>query len=158
MQLTRGADYAVRVMVQLALPESDARLSLPQLSQVTDAPESFLSKVLQSLARAGLISSRRGQTGGFRITQRGHESSMREVIEAVDGPICLNLCLVHGRSCARKRHCPAHPVWARAQQAMLDVLSGITVAQMADRAQPSTTAHPPIAISGIHPFPRSVTR
>jgi Rrf2 family protein len=145
-------------MIQLALPESDARLSLPELAQATEAPESFLSKVLQSLVRAGLISSRRGQAGGFRITPRGRETTMREVIEAVDGPICLNVCLVHGRSCARKTHCPAHPVWARAQQALFDVLSGITVAQMADRTQTSTTAHRPVAISMIHAHPQSAAR
>jgi len=141
MQVTRGADYAVRVMVQLALSESDRRFSLPELAEVTDAPESFLSKVLQSLARAGLITSRRGQAGGFRITQRGRESSMREVIEAVDGPICLNVCLAHGRSCARKTRCPAHPVWARAQRALFEVLSGVTVARLASQTSGRGLAH-----------------
>ena len=48
---------------------------------------------------------------------------MREVIEAVDGAICLNVCLIPGRSCSRKAHCPAHPVWIEAQQAMMEVLS-----------------------------------
>ncbi len=158
MQLTRGADYAVRVMIQLALPESDGRLSLPELARATEAPESFLSKVLQSLVRAGLISSRRGQAGGFRITPGGRETTMREVIEAVDGPICLNVCLVHGRSCARKTHCPAHPVWVRAQQALFAVLSGMTVEQMANQTQASTSAHRPIAISTIHPHPKSAAR
>ena len=158
MQLTRGADYGVRVMIQLALPDSDVRLSLPALAQATDAPESFLSKVLQSLARAGLISSRRGQAGGFRITQRGRESSMREVIEAVDGPICLNVCLVHGRSCARKGHCPAHPVWAQAQQAMLDVLSHATVAGLASQALQITRIHIPNPALPGHPAPRPAQR
>jgi len=151
MQLTRGADYAVRVMIQLASPESDGRLSLPGLAAATDAPESFLSKVLQSLARAGLITSRRGQAGGFRITPRGRDSSMREVIEAVDGPICLNVCLAHGPSCTRKAQCPAHPVWARAQRALFDVLSSVTVATMAAQAQAPGRANAPAAIPGLHP-------
>lgn len=151
MQLTRGADYAVRVMVHLALPEGDGLLSLPWLAAATDAPESFLSKVLQSLARAGLITSRRGQAGGFRITQRGRDSSMREVIEAVDGTICLNVCLAHGPSCTRKAHCPAHPVWARAQKAMFDVLSSVTVAAMAAQVQAPSRANVPTAIPGLHP-------
>jgi Rrf2 family protein len=155
MQLTRGADYAVRVMIQLALPEGDVRLSLPELAEATEAPESFLSKVLQCLARAELISSRRGQGGGFRITQRGRDSSMREVIEAIDGPICLNVCLIHGRSCARKVRCPAHPVWQRAQQAMFDVLSGVTVAEMAEQNQPVATAHRPVNISSVDSFRKS---
>lgn len=131
MQLTRAADYGVRVMIQLSATAGNGRVSLPDLARATATPESFLSKVLQSLARAGLISSRRGQLGGFLITPRGAAASMREVIEAVDGVICLNVCLIPGRSCSRKAHCPAHPVWIEAQQAMMEVLSRATIASLA---------------------------
>ena len=131
MQLTRAADYGVRVMIQLTALKGNGRVSLPELARATGAPESFLSKVLQSLARAGLISSRRGQLGGFHISQRGAAASMREVIEAIDGAICLNVCLIPGRSCSRKARCPAHPVWIEAQQAMMEVLSGATIASLA---------------------------
>src|SRR5579871_4653813 len=86
MQLTRAADYAVRVMVQLAASPVEQRVLLPDLAAATDAPESFLSKVLQTLAHAGLIDSKRGHTGGFFISNRGRRASMREVIEAIDGP------------------------------------------------------------------------
>jgi Rrf2 family protein len=131
MQLTRAADYGVRVMIQLSALKGNGRVSLPELARATGAPESFLSKVLQCLARAGLISSRRGQTGGFHISPRGAAASMREVIEAIDGAICLNLCLIPGRSCPRKAYCPAHPVWIEAQQAMMEVLSRATIASLA---------------------------
>jgi Rrf2 family protein len=134
MQLTRAADYAVRVMIQLAVPAPNGRVSLPSLAKATGAPESFLSKILQSLARARLISSQRGQAGGFRISPRGRAASMLDVIEAIDGAICLNACMVTGRSCTRKTRCPAHPVWVEAQQAMLDVLSNTNVAAMAAQA------------------------
>jgi len=131
MQLTRAADYGVRVMVSLAAQPVDARVLLPALAEATEAPESFLSKVLQALTRAGFISSRRGQAGGFAILERGKQASMREVIEAIDGPLCLNVCLMKGRSCARKAWCPAHPVWVQAQEAMLRVLGGARIAEMA---------------------------
>lgn len=134
MQLTRAADYAVRVMIQLAAPQADGRVSLPELAEAAGAPESFLSKVMQALARAGLIISRRGQAGGFQISPRGRAASMREVIEAIDGAIHLNICLISGKSCCRKATCPAHPVWAQAQQAMLEVLSNASIAAMAAKA------------------------
>ena len=137
MQLTRAADYGVRVMIHLAGPPTQERISLPALAEAADAPESFLSKVLQALSRAGLISSRRGQSGGFQISPRGRAASMLEVIEAIDGPICLNVCLVSGRSCLRKAHCPAHPVWAQAQTAMLHVLSEARIVELAREKQPS---------------------
>ena len=150
MQLTRAADYAVRVMIQLASLPSEGRVSLPSLARATGAPESFLSKVLQTLARAGLISSQRGQSGGFRITPRGRWASMREVIEAIDGMICLNICLMHGRSCPRKARCPAHPVWVRAQQAMLQVLSNASIAALATQASPARPGHQTGAAHAFH--------
>jgi Rrf2 family protein len=158
MQLTRAADYAVRVMIQLAVLPNDGRVSLPSLARATGAPESFLSKVLQTLARAGIISSRRGQAGGFRITPRGRQASMREVIEAIDGVICLNVCLMHGRSCPRKARCPAHPIWVRAQQAMLQVLSNASIAAMATQASPARPGHQIGGARALHIPARAVRR
>jgi Rrf2 family protein len=121
-------------MVHLATLPARERVLLPVLAEATGAPESFLSKVLQALSRAKLISSRRGQSGGFEILERGRKASMREVIEAIDGPLCLNVCLITGASCSRKAWCPAHPVWVDAQRAMLDVLSDAVIADLASKA------------------------
>jgi Rrf2 family protein len=131
MQLTRAADYGVRVMIHLASLPDHQRARLPALACATAAPQSFLSKVLQGLCRAGLIASRRGQSGGFEILLPGRRASISAVIEAVDGPICLNLCMNPEADCQRKPFCPAHPVWARAQEAMLKVLNEATVAELA---------------------------
>jgi DNA-binding IscR family transcriptional regulator len=81
-----------------------------------------------------MIDSRRGQSGGFEILDRGRQSSMREVIEAIDGPIYINLCLISGASCDRKSYCPAHPFWTKAQEAMLSVLNGAIIADLAAQA------------------------
>ncbi|HWE86110.1 MAG TPA: Rrf2 family transcriptional regulator [Terracidiphilus sp.] len=132
MQLTRAADYAVRVMVFLAEQQPNARVCLAELARGTGAPESFLSKVMQALARGALITSQRGHAGGFSIAPRGLAASVREVIEAVDGPIRLNVCLGSNTACARQSWCPAHPVWSRAQEAMLKVLDGARVADLGE--------------------------
>ena len=132
MQLTRAADYGVRVMIQLVALADNGRISLPELARATGAPQSFLSKVLQALTRYGLISSQRGQAGGFHITQRGGAASMLDVVQAIDGPVCLNVCLSPGRSCSRKARCPAYPVWIEAQQAMLSVLAGTSIVSLAN--------------------------
>jgi Rrf2 family protein len=133
MQLTRAADYAVRAMVHLATQPAHERALLPALAAATGAPESFLSKVLQALSRAKLIASRRGQSGGSEILPKGRRASMREVIEAIDGPLYLNVCLISERACRRAKSCPAHPVWVRAQEAMLEVLSGAVVEELASK-------------------------
>jgi len=147
MQLTRAADYAVRVMIYLATLPEEQRALLPDLARLTEAPASFLSKVLQSLAHAELIASRRGKAGGFAILPRGRQATMRQVIESIDGPICLNVCLNGGKDCDRKSTCPAHPVWARAQRAMLEVLMSVTVSAMAAKAAPAPASALPIATS-----------
>ena len=131
MQLTRAADYGVRAMIHLATLPTEERALLPALARATSAPASFLSKVLQALCRAEFVASRRGQAGGFEILPAGREASIRAVIEAIDGPIRLNLCVAPGDSCGRKSFCPAHPVWAKAQDAMMEVLNSSTVADLA---------------------------
>lgn len=141
MQLTRAADYGVRVMVHLAAQPEDARISLTSLASATGAPESFLSKVMQSLTKSGLVGSQRGHAGGFAIAPRGQRASMREVVEAVDGPIRLNVCLGSGTACARKHWCPAHPVWLRAQEAMLAVLESARVTELAHENRLLALAH-----------------
>lgn len=150
MQLTRAADYGVRVMVYLAGQEPHARISLVTLAKATGAPESFLSKVMQALTRGALIASQRGHAGGFMIAPRGRQASMREVIEAVDGPIQLNVCLGSDRLCARQGWCPVHPVWVKAQRAMLDVLESARIEDLAAGAREWPQAGPFEHPSPIH--------
>jgi Rrf2 family protein len=134
MQLTRAADYAVRVMVHLAgLPEG-TRVSRGDLSIAADCPEQFLAKVLQSLTRAGLVVSHRGNTGGFELDEQRRSASILEVIEAIEGPIRLNLCLTSDHACNRQGWCPAHTVWGDAQEAMIAVLRAANIDVLARRA------------------------
>ncbi len=142
MQLTRAADYAVRVMVHLATLPNKERVLLTALAAATGTPKSFLSKILQALAHAQMISSVRGQKGGFTLLSRGRRASMREVIEAIEGPIYLNVCVKSGKSCARNSWCPAQPYWAKAQEAMLAVLDSTVIAEMAAQASAPSAAAP----------------
>src|SRR6516225_30597 len=114
MQLTRAADYAVRVMVHLAGLPQGTRVSRSDLSAAVECPEQFLSKVLQNLTRAGMVVSHRGNTGGFELEEGHRAASLLQVVEAIEGPIRLNLCLTSDRGCSRQGWCPAHPVWMEA--------------------------------------------
>jgi Rrf2 family protein len=144
MQLTRAADYAVRVMIHLAGLPPSTRVSRSDLSAAAECPEQFLSKVLQHLTRSGLMISHRGNTGGFELDPGHRAATLLEVVEAIEGPIKLNVCLTSENACNRQGWCPAHPVWAKAQQAMIDVLASANIADLARRAaeklsQPPTT-------------------
>jgi Rrf2 family protein len=135
MQLTRAADYAVRVMIHLASQPEGAVVSKTLLAQEAEAPESFLSKILQTLARSGLIQARRGVEGGFVLLPRGAGSSLLDVVESVDGPIALNLCLNADAACSRQPGCVVHQVWVRAQAAMVAVLREAKIAEMSRAGQ-----------------------
>jgi DNA-binding IscR family transcriptional regulator len=62
----------------------------------------------------------------------GRQASMREVIEAIDGPMNLNVCLGNNPACARRLWCPAHPVWVKAQEALLEVLNEARITDVAN--------------------------
>jgi Rrf2 family protein len=131
MQLTRAADYAVRVMIHLAGLPPGTRTSRGELASAAECPEQFLSKVLQNLTRAGLVVSHRGNTGGFELPEARREASLLEVVEAIAGPMRLNVCLGPDQACSRQSRCPAHRVWAEAQSAMTAVLRAHTIGSLA---------------------------
>jgi Rrf2 family protein len=148
MQLTRAADYAVRVILHLANQPAGTVVSKAVLAKATEAPESFLSKILQTLARAGLIQARRGVVGGFLLLPRGAQASLLDVVESVDGPIALNVCVTSDTSCDRHAECPAHQVWLQAQAAMLSVLREAKIADMVPIQGPCQTLLKIVEVTG----------
>ena len=131
MQLTRAADYAVRVMVHLAGLTSGARATKSQLAASGDVPEAFVGKILQALSRGGLITSHRGSVGGFTLARPADSVTLLDVVELMEGPLQLNACLGPNPSCGRLAWCCVHDVWARAQEALAGVLRGVTIASLA---------------------------
>jgi Rrf2 family protein len=129
MQLTRAADYGVRVMIHLASAGENARVSLTELAHEADVSPAFLSKVLQRLVRSKLITSRRGKKGGFELLERGRDASLFEILQALDGIPELNLCLLSG-GCHRSPWCAAHAVWREAQERMRETLAAASLAQL----------------------------
>jgi Rrf2 family protein len=147
MQLTRAADYAVRVMVHLAGCPAGMRATRAELAAGGDVPQHFLSKILQALSRGGLITSKRGVAGGFVLAKPPDEVTLLNVVEAVEGPIVLNVCLSGGPGCERESTCAVHPVWAKAQEALTSVLGGVTIAGLAREAAAARPASGGVAWS-----------
>jgi len=134
LQLTRGGEYAVRAMAYLArLPEGHVA-ALHEIGRAQDIPESFLAKILQSLVHAGLAVSLRGAHGGFALARPASEITMRDVIEAVDGPIALNQCVASPEDCPRNHDCEVHKVWLCAQDQLMGVLGTVSLQSLAPAA------------------------
>ncbi len=130
MQLTRAADYALRVMIHMASAPNGTKVRLKELADGSEAPEKFLAKLLQQLTKTDLVASRRGPSGGFELSEKGRSATVMDVVEAIEGPVALNVCLSEA-GCERQQWCPAHSVWAQAQDAMSAVLRRHTIQQLA---------------------------
>ncbi len=78
MQITRATDYAVRIMIHLAALPEETRLAAPELARGIQAPESFVSKVLQQLVQRGMVTSHRGAGGGFQLAVAPESVSLLE--------------------------------------------------------------------------------
>jgi Rrf2 family protein len=122
-------------MVHLAGQPPGTRISRDDLARAAECPEQFLSKVLQGLTRAGLVVSHRGNVGGFELPETHRAASVLDVVEAIEGPLHLNICVNSDQVCTRQSWCPVHPVWIEAQSAMAAVLKASTVEELAQRAQ-----------------------
>jgi Rrf2 family protein len=149
MQLTRAADYGVRVMLHLAALPPGTRASRTALAAAAGAPTAFVSKVLQRLARAQLIVAHRGREGGFELALPTDRISLLDIVTALEGPLCLNVCLrpAPGPTCERRSWCSAYLVWAEVQAAMVKLLDDARLDRLAALADTRRSAlgMPPLA-------------
>jgi len=122
-------------MVHMASLPPGVRANRTDLAASVGCPEQFLSKVLQGLTKAGLISSHRGNSGGFELPPARLHTTLLEIVEAIEGPIHLNVCLKSFEECGRAPVCPTYPVWVKAQQSIVDVLGGVNIGEMALQAR-----------------------
>ena len=149
MQITRAADYAVRVMVELSSLPPGTRLQKSALVKLSEAPESFLSKVLQRMVAQGLMTSRRGGGGGFELAKAPDQISVLNVVEAIDGPMNLNLCVPGSSGCERTLACVVHPVWVEAREALVKVLERATMDKLARKRRRAQGEAPGESLSEI---------
>jgi Rrf2 family protein len=131
MKLTRGGEYGIRGVLYLAQQEEGKVSMLSAIAKAQDVPPRFLAKIFQALAKAGVVRSHRGAKGGFSLARAASEVTIKDVIEAVEGPIYLNVCLVLPGECNRDALCPVHAVWQEAQEKMMEVLNRKNFAELA---------------------------
>jgi Rrf2 family protein len=124
--------------VDLAAQPPEAIVRTEDLGRRTGVPHAYLAKIIQALAHAGLVRTQRGTRGGIVLLEEPRAITLRQVIEAVEGPISLNRCLVRPGMCPRDRFCPVHPVWARIQEIVIRELDSVCLKDLADALPQST--------------------
>jgi Rrf2 family iron-sulfur cluster assembly transcriptional regulator len=129
MQITRAGEYAIKSLVYLAAQGGDARIMASEVATAEEIPVNFVRKILESLAKTGLVKSFRGAGGGFTLGAAPAQISLRQIVEAVEGPLALNQCLT-ANPCPHKPSCPLSPIWLEAQQAVSAVLDRHSLADI----------------------------
>lgn len=121
MRITQEGDYALRVVRYLYKYGNGGRVEAKVISEKENIPLRFLLKLLRKLTAAGIIRSYRGTGGGYSIARSPRDVSIRAVIEAIEGPITVNRCLLDPAACNLNRagHCDIHRALGKIQKSLL---------------------------------------
>lgn len=136
MQLTMTGEYAVRAMVHLSSLPHGTVVSVAEISREWDVPVTFLRKIVTKLARAGMITSFRGNGGGISLARPSNELTLLDVIQVTEGAMALNVCLLSPDACHRTPWCAVHAIWCEAQQKLREVLTSRSLAELAAASHP----------------------
>jgi Rrf2 family protein len=135
MEISRRTDYGIRVILDLAALPEDERTSTQEIARRQSIPPPFLAKIISQLSLSGLVTTFRGAGGGVKLARSASEISLLQVVEALDGPIRLNRCVIQPEACPRNEHCPVHDIWLRAQADLTSLLGVTTFDKLTDGAQ-----------------------
>lgn len=146
-QISRRADYAVRIMIELGLQGNKTAVPTRQIAQRTGVPKAFLHKIVADLVKADLVQTFAGSGGGVALARPLQDVNMRHILEATDGPVCFNLCLVRPQECPLDQICSAHTAWGRLQTMVIQGLEATTLAKLVEEARAyrkSPNRHPDV--------------
>lgn len=118
-------------MIDLAGHFGDKPVFLKDIAAREDISEKYLSLIVIPLKSAGLIRSVRGARGGYMLAREPEKISLRDIVEAVDGVICLVNCVNHPETCDRIAICPTRDLWSALGDRISETLAGITLEQLA---------------------------
>ena len=133
--ISRAADYATRAMVYIASTSDGSTPTTQEIAERQGISQVFLQKIVQRLVQAGLLRTQRGASGGVSLSQPPADINLRQIVEAMEGPITLNRCLRGPGECFRDAVCPVHEVCAKVQRDMLATLENSTLDQLATRGR-----------------------
>ncbi|MCK5826323.1 MAG: Rrf2 family transcriptional regulator [Desulfuromusa sp.] len=133
MVITRATEYAVRAIIFLAQQPKDGIVLKKDICRTQEVTPAFLTKIFQPLIKAGIVNSQRGVGGGFLLAKDPSEVTMLDILEAEEGKLKLNHCLVDADFCQRDAYCSAHEVWHDAQREMAEVLKRYSIADLVRR-------------------------
>ena len=135
LRLTKKADYGLMALKYLAEHVDAGAQSAKDIAEAYHIPPPLLAKILQTLARAGLLVSHAGTNGGYALARAAKEISAFEVIRAIDGPLFITSCItIHG-ACDLAGHCTIKEPLRKVNDSIKELLSGIRISDLAETGE-----------------------
>ncbi len=131
MRITRETDYGIRCVLYLASRTNGAVAE--EISETQGIPKAFTPKVMQKLKKAGIVRSTRGVKGRYFLAKRPEEITLYDVVEVLNGPLGLNICVVDRKSCDRVDKCSVHPVWMELTERFIEALKSHTIESLKNK-------------------------
>jgi len=129
---SQASEYALRALTELARTSDDDWILAGQLSEALQVPSHYLAKVLQNLARRGVLESQRGRQGGFRLARRPESITAYDVVRELDDVRMLESCIMGEGTCSDDTACPLHALWRDIRDRFVEVLRVTTLRDLAD--------------------------
>ena len=139
MKLSLRGEYALRALVVLGLNAEKPVVRIQTISEQQNIPKRFLEQILNELKGAGILASKRGLAGGYRLGRPADKITLAEVIRLVEGPLapvsCVSEKFYEKCSCPDESKCGIRSVMKEVREAIVKVLEQVTVAQLCDRVR-----------------------
>lgn len=132
MKLSTKGRYGTRAMLELALNYGKGQVLLREIAERQGISARYLERIMVTLVSAGLVRSLRGQKGGFNLAKPPKDIRLDQIIQVVEGPISPVACVDDPKICDRVDICIIIDIWRKLKDAMLDVLSSITLEKMVE--------------------------
>jgi Rrf2 family protein len=146
LRLSKKADYALMAMKHLATRSDAASASAREIAEQYDIPVELMAKVLQRLARRGLLTSHQGTRGGYRLSKASSAISVADIIQAIDGPLTVTACSSEAENCGQFAKCSVRdPLW-RIKDRILSALATCSLQEVA--ADPVEDPPLPVTFAG----------
>ena len=152
LRLSKKADYALMAMKHLAIHSDASSASAREIAEAYDIPLELMAKVLQRLAKSGLVRSLQGTRGGYRLGRATAQISVADIIQAIDGPLTVTACSTESENCGQYSKCSVRdPLW-KIKERILVALQTCSITELA------TEATEPVLISISRPVLQTINR
>jgi FeS assembly SUF system regulator len=137
LKLSKKADYGLIALKHLAMHGRQGAASASDIAEAYGISITLMAKVLQKLARNGLVSARHGSSGGYTLAREASQITALDAITAIDGPLFITSCVTHRGECGQLSTCTVREPLRLVNDSILEVLNRVTISQMTGES-PST--------------------